>query len=154
MWPDNSITSVLYQTTSFKDKLCIVTIDDEIILQMHIIYHTPQTSVTEWIKPFHSSRASALGACRDNRVRKSCEKKRIYSIKRSLKIFSTCSLTLNLMFSSFIWRFSLAASNLRSMLPSSVIEINPLRSSFSIYWWNTHTQSKSVDVIKKLLDLI
>lgn len=53
------------------------------------------------------------------------------------------ALTVNLIFPSSIWRMSLAASKLRSGLLSSVIEISPLRSSFSMYWPHTHTQTHS-----------
>lgn len=51
-----------------------------------------------------------------------------------------CFLTVNLIFPSSIWRFSLAASKLRSWLLSFVTEINPPRSSFSTYWRKTQTQ--------------
>ena len=60
-------------------------------------------------------------------------------------------LTVNFIFPSFICMLSLAASKLRSWLLSSVSEINSFRSSFSTYWWNTHTHTQwGLTFIKKI----
>lgn len=51
-----------------------------VVLCFYKVSSTPPTSATERMKPFHSSRASALGACRSNReivkIKNSSEKKR------------------------------------------------------------------------------
>lgn len=62
-----------------------------------------------------------------------------------------CFLTENLIFSSFIRRLSLAASNLQSTLLSSATEIRLLRLNFSMYWWKKRTNL--ITHMARVLDL-
>lgn len=90
------------------------------------------TCATERMKPFHSSRASAVGICKDKEGEGETEKQEREKREDDLQVF-ICFLTVNLIFPSFITRMSLAASKLRSGLQSSVSDFIPLRSSFSTY---------------------
>lgn len=87
------------------------------------------------------------------RGKKTVKMRNYFGKRQKICTVSIYSLTVTLIFPSFIWRLSLAASKLRSWLLSSVIEISPLRSSVSMYWLHTHALIYTWAIINNKLNL-